>query len=85
MQAFITSDDPATSDIRDTFLAGRMADASAMIRRGIDRGEMSADTDPLLVLQALIGPLHFRALILHHKPDQPFISGLINLIVTSPH
>jgi hypothetical protein len=34
------------------------------------------------VLQALIGPLHFRALVLHDKPDRAFVDNLVDLVIT---
>ena len=55
--------------------------ASAMIERGIARGELPEATDPRLALEALIGPLHFRAPLTHEPLDDQLPQQLANLVV----
>jgi AcrR family transcriptional regulator len=55
-------DDPGLAEARDSFWQARYELASAMVRRGIERGEVAPDTDPRLILEAFIAPLHLRAL-----------------------
>ena len=45
-----------------SFVADRRAPTKAMLRRGIDRGELPADTDLDLLIDLLVGPLFYRVL-----------------------
>jgi AcrR family transcriptional regulator len=63
VRALATSDDAAVREGRAEFWQARHELAKEMIERAIARGEVPATTDPRLVLEALIGPLHFRALL----------------------
>jgi AcrR family transcriptional regulator len=47
----------------DRMVAPRRRIAAELIRRGIARGELRADLDPELVIDLLIGPIIYRALI----------------------
>jgi AcrR family transcriptional regulator len=56
--------DPAlAAALRERFVASRRAAARAVIERGIERGELRADLDRGLVLDALYGPLYYRLLV----------------------
>jgi AcrR family transcriptional regulator len=48
---------------REQFLAPRRVESAAIIRRGIERGELRADIDVDLVLDMLIGTVVYRNLI----------------------
>jgi AcrR family transcriptional regulator len=48
---------------REKFLAPRRVESLALIRRGIDRGEIRADVDVDLVLDMLIGTIIYRSMI----------------------
>ena len=52
-----------------------------MIARAIARGEVPASTDPRLALEALIGPLHFRALLTREPGDPALAERLAALVV----
>ncbi len=57
----------ATSDELTTamysFWAHRLANAAVIVERAVERRELPADTDPNLIIEALIGPLWVRLLL----------------------
>jgi AcrR family transcriptional regulator len=59
-----SADDPALyRAIIDTFVAPRRAIGVEAVRRAIARGELRKDVDPELVVDLVVGPLVYRALI----------------------
>ena len=73
--------DPSMEATRERFWAARYALASQMITRAIERGELPATTDPLLVLEALVAPLHFRALLTAETTDEQFATRLVDTLL----
>lgn len=49
---------------RTRFWDERFALASVIVQRGIDRGELDASTDPRVLLELVVAPLHLRRLLL---------------------
>jgi AcrR family transcriptional regulator len=76
-----SSNDPATGEARERFWEGRYALASQMITRAVERGDLPQATDPQLALEALIGPLHFRALLTAQPIDQAFVARLVDVLL----
>jgi AcrR family transcriptional regulator len=76
-----TSTDKAIDATRQRFWEARYALASQMITRAIERGEVPATTDPRLVLEALIAPLHFRALLTAEAIDKQLATRLVDLLL----
>ncbi|MCI1642549.1 MAG: TetR/AcrR family transcriptional regulator [Actinomyces sp.] len=66
---------------RQRFWAQRTAVMLPLVQRGIDRGELRADLDPQLFLDALISPLHARLLTTGEPPDDQTASRLAHLIL----
>jgi len=65
----------AEADLRETlhsFWATRYKGAEAMIERAIERGEMPADVDPHEVIEQLVAPSYFRALVTGEGLDEEF-------------
>lgn len=60
--AALTSSDQLVDRMHE-FWAGRFTNASVIVERAIERGELPADTDPDLLIEALIGPLWVRLLL----------------------
>ncbi|TWP50153.1 TetR/AcrR family transcriptional regulator [Lentzea tibetensis] len=58
----------------ESFLAGRHALITSVVRRGVSRGELRADVDPELVRDLLFGPLvyHWLATGAVRSPDEVF-------------
>ena len=76
------TNDPAILSARDDFWERRYEIARVMIDRAVARGELPAGTDPRLALEALIGPLHFRALVRREPIDSDLPDRLATLVAT---
>ncbi|GCD92980.1 TetR/AcrR family transcriptional regulator [Embleya hyalina] len=68
--ATLGSDDPVLAESWRTFWQSRLDQAGAIVRRGVERGELPPDTDTGLALELLCAPLQTRAL-LGHRPLEP--------------
>ena len=75
------SDPELIEAFRERFLWPRRKQAYQTLQRGIDRGELPADTDLDLVLDTLYGPIYMRFLIRHQKLDESFADGVCGLVL----
>jgi AcrR family transcriptional regulator len=66
---------------RERFLVPRRAEAYSTLRRGMVRGELPADIDLDLILDALYGPLYMRFLIGHDTLTPEFVDQLCGLVL----
>src|ERR1700675_4165243 len=66
---------------RDRFLWPRRKQAYQTLQRGIDRGELPADSDLDLVLDSLYGPIYMRFLIRHDKLEESFADDICALVL----
>jgi AcrR family transcriptional regulator len=57
------SEDPTVIDVARGFLGARYAAAVGLVNAAIARGQIRPDVDPLLVWQAVVNPLHLRAVL----------------------
>src|SRR6202051_982940 len=82
------SDEELIEAFRERFLWPRRRQAYQTLQRGIDRGELPADSDLDLILDALYGPIYMRFLIRHAKLDESFADEICGLVIkglgTSP-
>jgi AcrR family transcriptional regulator len=74
---------PAFADMLRTFWAERFEVGAVMISRAIERGEVSAESDPKLTLEAVLGPIYFRLLVSGEKLDPRFIKRLVELVASA--
>ncbi|MFF2805847.1 TetR/AcrR family transcriptional regulator [Streptomyces sp. NPDC058000] len=70
--AVAARDPQAATALRD-FFDERLILAGAMVRRGIERGELPADTDPKAVMAALGAPFYYQILIAR-RPVEPSLA-----------
>jgi AcrR family transcriptional regulator len=75
------SDPELIEAFRDRFLWPRRKQAYKTLQRGIDRGELPADSDLDLVLDSLYGPIYMRFLIRHGKLDESFADEICALVL----
>ncbi|MEV0373108.1 TetR/AcrR family transcriptional regulator C-terminal ligand-binding domain-containing protein [Streptomyces sp. NPDC050636] len=61
--------DPEAAAVLREFFDARLALAGQMVERAIERGELSADTDPKEVMSALGAPFYYRILIARRPVD----------------
>lgn len=52
-----------------------------MIDRAFKRGELRSGTNPLIALELLVGPLHYRALITHHPIDGGYVEEMVDTLL----
>ncbi|MFW0795097.1 TetR/AcrR family transcriptional regulator [Gordonia sp. CPCC 205515] len=74
-------DDSRWAAVRLEFWSTRLARTRPIIERAIARGEIAADADPQLILETLIAPLQFRALIVREPFDTHFAAALVDLVL----
>jgi hypothetical protein len=68
---------PGIEAVATAFWERRFAHATIVIRRGVERGELSPETDPEFFVETLIAPLFLRALV----TVQPLTSGYADRVV----
>lgn len=67
---------------RSRWLAVRREEARQIIKRGKGRGEIRAEIDPEVLLDALYGPLYFRLLIGHAPLTPGYADKLVRLVMS---
>ncbi|MCW5249689.1 MULTISPECIES: TetR/AcrR family transcriptional regulator [unclassified Streptomyces] len=72
-------EDASLDDRRRSFWSERLDRAGEMVRRGVRRGELAADTDPGLLIEAVSGPLFVRVLLSEAPLDGELVRGLVDL------
>jgi AcrR family transcriptional regulator len=63
------------------FWAERLALDGVIVERAIERGEVAAATEPAQVIEAVLGPIHLRLLLTGEPVDEPFLEGIVDLVV----
>ena len=67
--------------IRDGFLAVRRAALAEVLKRGIERGDLSSDIELELALDVLAGPLFYRLLVTGGPIDDALAHGVVDLLL----
>jgi AcrR family transcriptional regulator len=75
------SDPELLEAYRDRFLWPRRRQAYQTLQRGIDRGELPANSDFDRILDSLYGPILMRFLIRHVKLEESFADELCALVL----
>ncbi|MFJ6518435.1 TetR/AcrR family transcriptional regulator [Streptomyces filamentosus] len=73
--------DDTLPDRRLPYWTDRLDRATVMVRRAVDRGELPPDTDAVLLVEALAGPLFTRALISGAPLDETLAARLVGLVL----
>ncbi len=74
-------DRPAMAEARRRFWAERSAGSVAMVTRAIERGELPDTVDPRLVVEMLVGPVHFRLLLAREPVDAARARRLVDALL----
>jgi AcrR family transcriptional regulator len=72
--------DAALAAASRQFWTERLALDGLVVERAVARGELPPDTDPQTVIEAVLGPIYFRLLVLGEQPDPAFVGRLVDLI-----
>jgi AcrR family transcriptional regulator len=75
------SDPHLIEAFRERFLWPRRRQAYRTLQRGIDRGELPADSNLDLLLDSLYGPIYMRFLIRHDKLNEDFADEICTLVL----
>jgi len=75
------SDPELLEAFRERFLWPKRRQAYQTLQRGIDRGELPADSDLDLILDSLYGPIYMRFLIRHDKLDEGYADEICGLVL----
>ena len=75
------SDPDLLEAFRERFMWPKRRQAYQTLQRGIDRGELPADSDQDLILDSLYGPIYMRFLIRHDKLDESFADEICSLVL----
>jgi AcrR family transcriptional regulator len=75
------SEDPFVAEMRVEFWKQRMDAAGVLVTRAIERGEVPPTTDPPLVIEMVVAPIHFRTLLTHHPLDGSLAQRIADVIV----
>jgi AcrR family transcriptional regulator len=71
--------DNAYNEARKAFWAHRLDSLAPVVARGIDRGDLRADTDARLLLEMLIAPIHGRLLLTGEPVGDELAEPLVDL------
>ena len=66
---------------RHRFVELRRTETKEVLRRGISRGQLSADTDLDLLMDTLYGPIYFRLLVSQAPLTQNFVGELLEFVL----
>ena len=83
MHAFLLGNaDPELRRIVQRLRRERPAIPPIVIERAIARGELPEGTDPTLIMEALLGPLHSRVHWKREPITKSYLRALVNLVVS---
>jgi AcrR family transcriptional regulator len=71
--------DTAYTEARQSFWAHRLDSLAPVVARGIERGDLRADTDARLLLEMLIAPIHGRLLLTGEPVGDELAEPLVDL------
>ncbi|WP_406268952.1 TetR/AcrR family transcriptional regulator [Nocardia sp. NBC_00881] len=66
--------------LRERFIAGRRAEASALIATAIEHGQLRGDLDPDLIIDLVYGALYYRLLVSGATVDPLYADRLIDAL-----
>lgn len=76
----VAADDAELAVGRAGFWQTRYECARVIVDRAIERGELPSRTDPALVLEMVVAPVHFRALLTRQTIDDELIDHIVDAV-----
>jgi AcrR family transcriptional regulator len=71
--------DNTYAEARKAFWAHRFESLAPVVVRGIERGDLRADTDPRLLLEMMVAPIHGRLLLTGEPVGDELAESLVDL------
>jgi AcrR family transcriptional regulator len=65
----------------DEYIRHRRQPLQTILGRGLERGELDADTDVDVLIDALLGPFVYRRLLSHDRLDGDFVARLLRTVL----
>lgn len=76
----VADDDAGLAAARAEFWQARFDAAGVIVDRAVDRRELTSGTDPVLILEMVTAPLHFRALLTRQPIDADLIERIVDAV-----
>jgi AcrR family transcriptional regulator len=73
--------DPELAAAHRAFVAARRAEVAGIVRRGVERGEIDAESDVELAVDLLVGPLFYRILVNGDTPAPDYVERLVDAVL----
>jgi AcrR family transcriptional regulator len=73
--------DDTFADLREGFWARRLDALSPAVARGIERGDLRAESDARLLLEMLVAPIHGRLLLTGEPVDDDLAEQLVEVVL----
>ena len=65
----------------DEYIKQRQEPMRVILRRGAQRGEIAADVDRTVMIEALVGPVIYRRLLTGGRIDKAFVRKLLDIVL----
>jgi AcrR family transcriptional regulator len=75
------ADEELITAFRENWLIPRRNDAIAIFQRGVERGELRADVDAEVAIDALYSPLFYRLLLKHQPLTDKLVNELVDVVM----
>ena len=73
------ADEELIAAFRENWLIPRRKDAKQIWHRGVERGELRAEIDPEVAIDALYSPLFYRLLLKHQPLTEKLVNDLVDV------
>lgn len=82
---FELASDPEAADLfTQRFVAPRRASVRAVIEAAVARGELPAETEPELLMDAFVGAILYRVVVTGGRTDERFAQDMVDLLLRQP-
>jgi hypothetical protein len=72
--------DPQLAVLMDAFIHARREPMRAVLRRGIETGQLPPNTDVELVADMVAGPVFYRRLVARRAASDAYVRSLVDLV-----
>jgi AcrR family transcriptional regulator len=77
----LATDPELARAFRDRVVSVRDAEVERLVERGVTRGDLRADTDPVTAHELLIGPVYYRLLLTGQPLDRAFAKRNVDAVL----
>ena len=75
------ADEELIAAFRENWLIPRRKDAKQIFKRGVERGELRADVNAEVAIDALYSPLFYRLLLRHQPLSKKLVNELVDVVM----